>query len=170
MPTFLVNTVKLSRDQATMISFISLLIYACLQPLFGVISDLVGRRPVLMWFGILGTLCTVPLLTALSQTHDFTTALLLIVAALAIVSGYTAINAVVKAELFPASVRALGVGLPYAIAASLFGGTAPVVALQLKSSGHETYFYWYVSALIFVSLVVYVTMRDTRKTTRILSD
>lgn len=170
MPTFLVNTVKLTRDQATMISFITLLIYACMQPVFGAISDIIGRRPVLMWFGILGTLGTVPLLTTLSHTRDFMTALLLILAALMIVSGYTAINAVVKAELFPASVRALGVGLPYAIAASLFGGTAPYVALQLKDWGVETYFYWYVSALICVSLVVYTTMRDTRKTTRILSD
>jgi MHS family alpha-ketoglutarate permease-like MFS transporter len=170
MPTFLVNTVKLTRDQATLISFVSLLIYACLQPLFGALSDIIGRRPVLMWFGILGTLGTVPLLTMLSHAHDFSTALLLILAALCIVSGYTSINAVVKAELFPAEVRALGVGLPYAIAASLFGGTAPYVALQLKDWGVETYFYWYVSALIFVSLVVYVTMRDTKKTTRILSD
>jgi MFS transporter, MHS family, alpha-ketoglutarate permease len=170
MPTFLVNTVNLTRDQATLISFISLLLYACMQPLFGAVSDIVGRRPVLMWFGILGTLCTVPLLTALSGTRDFTTALLLILAALAIVSGYTAINAVVKAELFPPQVRALGVGLPYAIAASLFGGTAPYVALQLKAWGVEPYFYWYVSALILVSLIVYVTMRDTKKASRILSD
>ncbi|MBN8905871.1 MAG: MFS transporter, partial [Rhodospirillales bacterium] len=109
MPTFLVNTVKLTRDQATLISFITLLLYACMQPLFGAISDAIGRKPVLMWFGILGTLCTVPLLTTLSHTHEFLTALLLILAALAIVSGYTSINAVVKAELFPAGVRALGV-------------------------------------------------------------
>lgn len=170
MPTFLVNTVKLTRDQATQISFISLLIYAAMQPVFGAISDRIGRKPVLMWFGILGTLCTVPLLTALSQTRDFGTALLLILGAFVIVSGYTSINAVVKAELFPPSVRALGVGLPYAIAASLFGGTAPYVALQLKDWGHETWFYWYVSALVFVSLVVYATMRDTRKESRIVSD
>jgi MHS family alpha-ketoglutarate permease-like MFS transporter len=170
MPTFLVNTVKLTRDQATQISFITLLLYACMQPLFGFVSDLIGRRPVLMWFGILGTLCTVPLLTMLSQTRDFMTALLLILAALAIVSGYTSINAIVKAELFPASVRALGVGLPYAIAASLFGGTAPYIALQLKDWGVESYFYWYVSALIFISLIVYATMRDTKKASRIMSE
>ncbi len=85
-------------------------------------------------------------------------------------SGYTAINAVVKAELFPAGVRALGVGLPYAIAASVFGGTAPLIALQFKAAGHESWFYWYVSTLVLVSLVVYSTMRDTKKTSRIVSD
>ena len=170
MPTFLVNTVKLSRDQATQISFITLLIYAALQPVFGAISDKIGRRPVLMWFGILGTLCTVPILTALSGAHDFMTALGLIMAALIIVSGYTSINAVVKAELFPANIRALGVGLPYAVAASVFGGTAPYIALWFKDSGNETGFYWYVTVLIFCSLLVYVFMRDTKVTSRIDQD
>jgi MHS family alpha-ketoglutarate permease-like MFS transporter len=170
MATFLVNTVKLSRTDANLISFISLLLYACMQPLFGALSDIVGRRPVLMWFGISGTLLTVPLMTTLSHTHDFLGVLLLVLGAFLIVSGYTAINAVVKAELFPASVRALGVGLPYAIAASLFGGTAPYVALWFKSQGVESYFYWYVSGLVFISLLVYALMRDTRKTSRIVSD
>ena len=168
MPTFLVNTVKLTRDQSTLISFITLLVFAAIQPVFGYISDVIGRRPVLMWFGVLGTLGTVPLLTALSQTRDFTTAMLLILGALVIVSGYTSINAVVKAELFPPSVRALGVGLPYAIAASVFGGTAPLIALQFKDWGAESGFYWYVSVLVFCSLLVYLTMRDTKKTSRIV--
>ena len=170
MPTFLVNTVKLTRDQATQISFITLVLYALMQPLAGVISDWIGRRPVLMWFGVLGTLGTVPILNALAGTHDYTTALLLILVALVIVSGYTAINAVVKAELFPATVRALGVGLPYALAVSIFGGTAPYVALWCKSHGIETTFYWYVSTLIFGSLLVYTFMADTKRTSRIDRD
>ena len=170
MPTFLVNTVKLSRDQATQISFISLIIYAALQPVFGAISDRIGRRPVLMWFGILGTLCTIPILTTLGATRDYATALGLIIAALVIVSGYTSINAVVKAELFPAGVRALGVGLPYAVAASLFGGTAPYVALAFKDGGHESWFYWYVTVLIFLSLLVYAFMGDTKHTSEIDRD
>ena len=170
MPTFLVNTVKLSRDQATQISFITLMIYAAIQPAFGALSDRIGRRPVLMWFGILGTLCTVPILTALSGAHDFMTALGLILAALIIVSGYTSINAVVKAELFPANIRALGVGLPYAVAASMFGGTAPYIALWFKDAGYEAGFYWYVTALIFCSLLVYTFMRDTKHTSRIGQD
>jgi MHS family alpha-ketoglutarate permease-like MFS transporter len=108
MPKFLVNTVGLTRDTATWISFGTLLIYALMQPVYGAISDRIGRRPVLMMFGILGTLGTVPILTAIQNTHSAVTAFLLIMAALLIVSGYTAINAVVKAELFPAGIRALG--------------------------------------------------------------
>ena len=170
MPTFLVNTVKLSRDQATQISFITLVIYAALQPAFGAVSDIIGRRPVLMWFGVMGTLGTVPMLTTLGATHDYVAALGLIMAALLVVSGYTSINAVVKAELFPAGVRALGVGLPYAVAASVFGGTAPYVALWFKDSGHESGFYWYVTVLIFLSLLVYTFMGDTKHSSRIDRD
>ncbi len=170
MPTFLVNTVKLTRDQATQISFVTLLIYAALQPAFGALSDRIGRRPVLTFFGVGGTLLTVPLLTWLAGTRDYWTAMALVMAALVVVSGYTAINAVVKAELFPASVRALGVGLPYAIAVSLFGGTAPYIALWFKDHGHESWFYWYVTALIACSLAVYATMRDTRHHSRIDRD
>ncbi len=166
MPTYLANTLKFPREWVAEISFITLILYAAMQPVFGAISDRIGRRPVLMWFGVLGTLFTVPILTALSTTTGYTQALLLILAALVIVSGYTSINAVVKAELFPAGVRALGVGLPYALAASIFGGTAPYVALQFKAAGHESWFYWYVAGLTFLSLLVYSLMRDTKTHTR----
>ena len=162
MQKFLVNSVGLTRDQSTLISVSSLFFYMLLQPVFGLLSDKIGRRPVLMGFGVLGTLCTVPLLTTLTQTRDAFTAFLLVMAALVIVSGYTSINAVVKAELFPANVRALGVGLPYALTVSLFGGTAEYVGTRLKLAGHETWFFWYVSGCILCSLLVYTFMRDTR--------
>ncbi|GAC1348242.1 MAG: MFS transporter [Acetobacteraceae bacterium] len=169
MPTYMTNTLKFPREWVAEISFITLIIYAAMQPVFGAISDRVGRRPVLMWFGIMGTLFTVPILSALGGTHGYLQATLLILAALMIVSGYTSINAVVKAELFPAGVRALGVGVPYALAASLFGGTAPLIALQFKDAGHESWFYWYVTALTFLSLLVYALMRDTKTHSRIES-
>ena len=104
-----------------------------------------------------------PLLTLLQQTKSPFMALLLISAAWLFVAGYTSINAVVKAELFPTNVRATGVGFPYAIIVSLFGGTAPVVALWFKQLGSESGFYWYLSGMILVSLLVYLTMRDTKK-------
>jgi MHS family alpha-ketoglutarate permease-like MFS transporter len=120
-----------------------------------------------MAFGVLGVACTVPLLTALSHTGSMWTAFFLLMAALIIVSGYTSINAVVKAELFPAEVRALGVGLPYGVTVALFGGTAEYVALWCKEKGHESWFYWYVTICISISLLVYLFMKDTKKTSEI---
>jgi MHS family alpha-ketoglutarate permease-like MFS transporter len=162
MQKFLVNSAGLSKDTSTVIAAGTLFVFMCLQPVVGAISDVIGRRPVLLTFGILGTLLTVPILTTLQHTTNPWTAFFLIMGALVIVSGYTAINAVVKAELFPTSIRAMGVGFPYAITVALFGGTAEYVALYLKDIGHETAFFWYVTGCIFMSLVVYVFMRDTR--------
>jgi MHS family alpha-ketoglutarate permease-like MFS transporter len=170
MQKFLVNTVHLTIAQSTLISFLSLLLFALMQPVFGMLSDKVGRKPLLLGFGILGTLCTVPLLTSLSHTTSQLQAFLLIMTGLIIVSGYTSINALVKAELFPAEVRALGVGLPYAVTTAIFGGTAEYVGLWFKKIGHENYFYWYVTACIFISLLVYIRMKDTRTTSYITKE
>jgi MHS family alpha-ketoglutarate permease-like MFS transporter len=162
MQKFLVNTVHLTKEKSTMLSFGSLLIFAIMQPLFGLLSDKIGRKPLLIGFGVLGTLCTYPILTALTSAQSILLIFLLMIAALIIVSGYTSINAVVKAELFPAHIRALGVGLPYALTVAIFGGTAEYLALWFKNIGHETYFYWYVSACILISLILYTTMKDTK--------
>ena len=162
MQKFLVNSVGLPKETSTIIAAATLFLYMCLQPIVGAISDVVGRRPVLLSFGVLGVLLTVPILTALQNTDSAWTAFFLIMAALLIVSGYTAINAVVKAELFPTSVRAMGVGFPYAVTVALFGGTAEYVALYLKEIGYEHAFYWYVTGCIAISLGVYALMRDTR--------
>ncbi len=157
-----------SLDQSTLISFCSLLLFALLQPVFGLLSDKIGRKPLLMGFGILGTICTVPLLSSIGAVSGAGEAFVLVMLGLLIVSGYTSINAVVKAELFPAEIRALGVGLPYAVTTAVFGGTAEVVALWFKQAGHEAWFYWYVTACIFISLLVYLTMKDTKKHSKII--
>jgi len=167
MQKFLVNTSGFSKTSATLISSLTLVVFMLIQPLFGFLSDKIGRKPLLIAFGVLGAMTTVPILTTLSYTKDVWAAFALIMCALVIVSAYTSINAVVKAELFPANIRALGVGFPYAIAVSLFGGTAEYIALDFKNNGHQEWFYWYVTICVALSLILYITMNDTRKYSKI---
>jgi MFS transporter, MHS family, alpha-ketoglutarate permease len=170
MQKFLKLSVGLTDNQTTLVAGASLIFAICLQPLYGALSDKIGRKWLLMWFGILGTLLTIPLLHTLQGTKSATTAFLLIAAAWLIVSGYTSINAVVKAELFPTKVRATGVGVPFAITASIFGGTTESIALKFKSIGHEAWFSYYLTSVIAVSAVVYLLMRDTKKHSTMRSD
>jgi MHS family alpha-ketoglutarate permease-like MFS transporter len=117
----------------------------------------------LVFFGVAGVLLTYPLLSTLQATKSPFVAFLLICAAWAIVTGYTSVSVIVKAELFPTSVRALGVGVPYALTVSIFGGTVDSIALAFKQMGHE---YWYATGCILVSLLVYLRLKDTLSHTR----
>ncbi|MEU1780180.1 MFS transporter [Streptomyces abikoensis] len=161
---YLSNTAGLPKQTATLVSFCALIVFAALQPLAGALSDRIGRRPLLITFAVGSTFLTVPIMTMLKHAGSFWPALGLSLLALVIITGYTSINACVKAELFPTGVRSLGVALPYAIANALFGGTAEYVALWFKNAGLESGFSWYVAGCAAVSLVVYLTMRETRDT------
>jgi MHS family alpha-ketoglutarate permease-like MFS transporter len=163
MQKFMINTTGLPKEQVTWINFVALVIFVGLQPVFGALSDRVGRRPLLIAFAVCTTLFTVPLLSAVARTDSGMTAFVLMMAGLLMVSGYTSINAVVKAELFPARIRALGVGLPYALTVAIFGGTTEYVALWLKKIGHESWFFYYVAGAALVSLLVYVFMGEPSK-------
>jgi MHS family alpha-ketoglutarate permease-like MFS transporter len=163
MQKFLKLSVGLSDNQTTLVSAGTLIFALCLQPIYGALSDKIGRKPLLIWFGLMGTLFTVPLLHTLQTTRSALGAFLLIAAAWIIVAGYTSINAVVKAELFPTIVRATGVGLPFAITTSIFGGPAESIALWFKSIGHEIWFSYYLTCVIAVSFLVAAMMRDTKR-------
>jgi MHS family alpha-ketoglutarate permease-like MFS transporter len=170
MQKYLVNSSGFDRIEASRIMTGALFLFMCAQPLFGALSDRIGRKPLMIFFGLAGLFGTVPLFRLLEATSSQLTAFLLVTASLIAVSGYTSINAVVKAELFPANIRALGVALPYAIANALFGGSAEYIGLQLKQWGHEEAFYWYVSGMIGLSLIVYIAMSETKVTSLIDRD
>ena len=163
MQTFVRQTAGFSDIVTTYVIAASLIFALILQPLYGALSDRIGRKPLLVFFGVAGALLTVPILYTLAQTRSPFIAFLLICGAWVFTAGYTSINAVVKAELFPTNIRATGVAVPYAVTVSIFGGTAPAIALWFKQQGHEQWFYYYLAGVIFLSLLVYATMRDTRR-------
>jgi metabolite-proton symporter len=163
MQKYLVNTAGMDAKTASRLMTVVLFVYMIMQPLFGAISDKIGRKTSMMLFGGLATLATIPILSTLSAIKGPATAFFLITAALAIVSFYTSISGLVKAELFPAEVRALSVGLSYAIANAIFGGSAEYVALWFKQDGHEAWFFWYVTVMVAISFIAALIMPDSRK-------
>jgi MHS family alpha-ketoglutarate permease-like MFS transporter len=170
MQKFLTNTAGFSKDQATEISALSLIAFMVAQPLFGWLSDRVGRKPMMLTAFGGATLITWPVMTGVAATRSSSIAFCLIFAAMMFQSCYTSISAVVKAELFPTAVRAVGVAVPYALANAVFGGTAEYVALWFKSIGAESGFYTYASVLAAISFVVALGMKETRSHSRILED
>jgi MHS family alpha-ketoglutarate permease-like MFS transporter len=170
MQKFLTNTGSFTRDQATELSAATLVCFMLAQPLLGWISDRIGRKPLLLMAFGGGALITWPVMTSVAASNSILTVFFILLGAMLVQGGYTAINGVVKAELYPAHVRTLGVALPYALANASFGGTAEYVALWFKSVGMESGFYIYASAILAFGFLVVLTMPDTRRHSRIHED
>jgi MHS family alpha-ketoglutarate permease-like MFS transporter len=167
MQKYLVLSAGWSKQEATSTSAIALLAYMAMQPLFGAASDILGRRTLLLGFGVMASLATVPALTYLGSAQPGVGSVAILIGCLAILSCYTAISGVVKAELFPAHVRALGVGMPYALGVAIFGGSAEYAALAFKGAGVETGFFWYVTFMAGVALLAALAMPETKRHSRI---
>ncbi|KFX13882.1 MFS transporter [Pectobacterium betavasculorum] len=163
MQKYLVNTAGMHAKTASGLMTLALFIFMLLQPFFGAMSDKIGRRSSMLCFGGLAALLTVPILTVLQSVTSPVLAFSLVMLSLIIVSFYTSISGILKAEMFPPEVRALGVGLSYAVANALFGGSAEYVALSLKSFGMETAFFWYVSAMGAIAFIVSLTLHRRGK-------
>lgn len=162
MQKYLVASAGFAKDQASLVCSAALIFYIVIQPLLGALSDRIGRKPLLYWCWITGVIGTVPLFTAIGAATGMVEAFLLICVAYLIISGSSATSAVVKAELFPPHVRALGVGLPYAVSQAIFGGTAESVALGFKSAGIESAFFWYVAGCMGIALITTLFVPETR--------
>lgn len=167
MQKYLVNTAGMHANVASVIMTAALFVFMLLQPVIGALSDKIGRRTSMLIFGGLATVCTVPILSALHSVTSPYAAFALVMVALVIASFYTSISGILKAEMFPAQVRALGVGLSYAVANAVFGGSAEYVALSLKSVGFETAFFWYVTVMGAIAFLVSLKLHRKGKGIRL---
>lgn len=167
MQKYLVNTAGMHANVASGIMTAALFVFMLIQPLIGALSDKIGRRTSMLCFGSLAAIFTVPILSALQNVSSPYAAFGLVMCALLIVSFYTSISGILKAEMFPAQVRALGVGLSYAVANAIFGGSAEYVALSLKSIGMETAFFWYVTLMAVVAFLVSLMLHRKGKGMRL---
>ncbi len=161
MQKYLVNTVHLPIEVASELMASCLFVYMVMQPLFGALSDRIGRRSNMLLFGALGSASVVPILFALQQVTKPMYAFILVMLSLIITSFYSSVSGIVKAEMFPEHIRTVGVGLSFAIGNAVFGGSAEYIALYLKSIGYETAFYWYVTVILI--LTFFVSLRLPRK-------
>ena len=170
MQKFLANTSGFSIQTATGIMTAALVVFMLVQPLFGSLADRLGRKPMLLLFGVGGTLVSVPVFSALAVARDPVQAFGIIMIPLLLLAAYTSISALVKAELFPAHIRALGVALPYALGNALFGGTAEYVALRFKQAHVESGFYWYVTIILAITTLCFWLLPETKRTSLISED
>ena len=170
MQKYLVNTAHFSKENATYTMTAALFVFMLVQPLFGALADRIGRRNAMLLFTLCGAVGTVPVMTAIAGVGTVGSAFFWIMMALLWCSFYTSIAGIVKAEMFPMHVRALGTGLSYAIANSIFGGSAEFVALQLKQWGHEEMFFYYVTVMMVIGILAVWLMPDSRKDSYMLRD
>ncbi|MCJ2026725.1 MFS family transporter [Methylobacterium sp. J-067] len=162
MQKYLVNTAGMPKTSASQVMTWVLLVYMLIQPIFGALSDKIGRKANMILYSGLGMLMVVPIMSFLHTNKDPYFAFAMITLGLAVISFYTGISGIVKAELFPTNVRALGVGLSYALANAMFGGTAEYVALWFKDAGIETTFFWYVTIMLAIAFVASLIMPNPK--------
>ncbi|MGW5120494.1 MFS transporter [Streptomyces noursei] len=161
LPTYAQVNAGFDKGEALTVGTLSLVFFALIQPLGGLLSDRIGRKPLLLTFALGFAVLAVPLLHLV--TDSFAALLLVQCAGMVLLTGYTSIAAAVNAEVFPARVRAAGIGFPYSLTVALFGGTAPYVGTWFKQAGHPDLFPWYVAVLCLVSFFVYLALPETAR-------
>ncbi len=159
MQKYLVGSGNWTKSAASEIVAVALILYVFAQPLYGALSDRIGRLHMLLICGVLGVLFTAPLMAAIGAGTSWSGVLWPLMGALGLVSFVTSISGLVKAELFAAGGRATGVALGHSIGVAMFGGTTEWVALWFRSRGHGPWFAWYVSAGFALLLLVAIAQR-----------
>jgi MHS family dicarboxylic acid transporter PcaT-like MFS transporter len=149
--TFLTN-IGIEGKTVGFIMTAALFVFMIAQPFFGMLSDRIGRRASMLSFSLLSAIFIYPVMVIGMRSFVDSPVIiaLLLIFLMMLLSFYTSISGLVKAEMFPPHVRALGVGFSYAVGNALFGGSAPSVALLFKDAGIENTFFVYVIIMLII--------------------
>ncbi|MCP2260976.1 MFS transporter, MHS family, alpha-ketoglutarate permease [Streptoalloteichus tenebrarius] len=160
MPTYAHLATGIPLREALLANTLAIVVFLVLLPFGGLLSDRIGRKPTMAAFAGGFLLFSWPAFHFLAA--NFWSLLVIEIAGMVLIVGYSANCAVIMAEQFPAEVRTTGIGLPYALAVAVFGGTAPYVTTWMNAHhfGHLVWVYVAVAAL--VGLAVYTTMPETK--------
>lgn len=160
LPVYAIQHAGARPGDAYAASTLGLLIYMLSQPLFGMLSDRIGRRPQLIVYALGYALFVYPVVLATGAS--ILSILLVDLFGLLLYGMYSAIAPAVMVEMFSTEVRGVGIGAVYNTVVALLGGTTPYLMAWLQSHQHENWFLLYVSAGAVVSLVTYWLMPETK--------
>lgn len=160
MPTYAAMATGIPLNQALLANFIAVGLFLVLLPFAGILSDRIGRKPTMTAFAAGFLLFSWPAFALLNG--NFWMLLLIEVIGIILLLGYSANCSVIMAEQFPAEVRATGIGLPYALAVAVFGGTAPYLTTWMNSNGFGQLVWLYCAIAAAIGIAVYATMPETK--------
>jgi MHS family alpha-ketoglutarate permease-like MFS transporter len=160
MPTYAHLSTGIPLKTALLANTLAMVVFIVLLPFGGLLSDRLGRKPTMTAFAVGFVVFAWPAFHFLS--NGFWSVFVIELIGLVLIVGYSANCAVIMAEQFPAEVRTTGIGLPYALAVAIFGGTAPYVTTWLNANHLGNLVWVYVAAAAVVGVAVYLTMPETK--------
>ena len=161
MPGYASSAMGIDLNEALLANTIAAAYFICLLPFVALLSDRFGRKPTMFGFAFGFLVFAFPAFKLLEQ-GTFGTLLVVELIGVTLLAGYSANCAVIMSEQFPPEVRATGIGMPYALAVALFGGTAPYVTTWMAGAGYRDLTWLYVAAAALIGCVVYATMPETK--------
>lgn len=162
MPTFTQKYVGLARAEALWSNTIGLLVITVAIPLMGLISDRVGRKPLILISVLSFLVLSYPLFSALLTYANVTIAILVQVIFALMLATFSGPGPAAIAELFPTDGRSTWMSTAYSLSVAIFGGFAPYIAtLLISSTGSPLAPTFYLIGAAVVSTIAVLSLRET---------
>ncbi|MDT7553141.1 MAG: transporter, family, alpha-ketoglutarate permease [Pseudonocardiales bacterium] len=159
-PAYAINVLHAPATSALWAGVAAQVVFLIVLPIWGVVSDRFGRKPVLLAAFVGMAVLNIPL-NAMLNASPWSLFFAMSIA-LVFLGAFSSVGPAVYAEIFPTRIRATGLAVPYSIAVALFGGTAPYLQTYLASHSMTSVFVWYGVVLGVLSGLVVLTLPETK--------